>query len=98
MVKTKSCLSLVFKIVLFCIAIYFPLFLHLDVLPLRLFDESRLAMNAAAMIMNNNWLVTYYQDNPDMWSTKPPLLIWIQALLFKLIGPTELSTNFHFRM
>jgi len=91
MVKTKSCLSLVFKIVLFCIAIYFPLFLHLDVLPLRLFDESRLAMNAAAMIMNNNWLVTYYQDNPDMWSTKPPLLIWIQALLFKLIGPTELA-------
>lgn len=89
--KSNIGLSLLFKIVLFGAVIYFPLFLHLDVMPLRLYDESRNALNAAEMMRNGNWLVAHYNGQPDMWNTKPPLLIWIQTLFFKLLGPNELA-------
>ncbi|MEZ4739169.1 MAG: glycosyltransferase family 39 protein [Flavobacteriales bacterium] len=76
---------------LFVVMACFPLFMHLDVLPIRIWDESRQAWNAFEMWQNGNYLVTYFQGAPDMWSTKPPLLIWCQALLFGLIGPGELA-------
>lgn len=79
------------KAILFCLVVYFPLFLHLDSFPLRLFDESRLALNAAEMMKHGNWLVPHYQGAPDMWNTKPPLLIWMQTILFKTMGPSELA-------
>jgi 4-amino-4-deoxy-L-arabinose transferase-like glycosyltransferase len=63
-----------------------PLFLHLDVAPLHLWDESRQAVNALEMLENGNWLVTHYQGEPDLWNTKPPLLIWLQVLCFKIFG------------
>lgn len=70
---------------------YFPLFLHLDALPLRVFDESRLGLNCAEMLGNGNFLIPYCEGVPDMWNTKPPLLLWIQAAFFKWIGPGELA-------
>jgi 4-amino-4-deoxy-L-arabinose transferase-like glycosyltransferase len=38
------------------------------------------------MALNNDWLVTHYGPDPDHWNTKPPLLIWLQALSFKAFG------------
>lgn len=76
---------------LFAVLAYFPLFIDLDVLPLRMWDESRLAVSAYEMLKNHQYLVPYFDGAPDMWSTKPPLLIWIQALLFKVLGPGELA-------
>lgn len=76
---------------LFALLAYFPLFLNLDVLPLRIWDEARLAVSAFEMTMNHHFLVTYYDGVPDMVSTKPPLLIWCQAFLFKIMGPGELA-------
>ncbi|MBK7406672.1 MAG: glycosyltransferase family 39 protein [Saprospirales bacterium] len=64
----------------------FPLFMHLDSLPLFVYDEGRLANSALEMVQNGNWLVTYYDGKPDLWSTKPPLLVWIQALHMKALG------------
>lgn len=81
------------KILLFCALVYPPLFLHLDVLPIREYDESRLANNAIEMIENGKLLVPYYDGEPDMWNTKPPLLIWIQALFHRIIGPSELAAR-----
>lgn len=71
--------------------IYFPLFLHLDVLPLRIWDEARQAINAYEMIRSGDLLVTRFYGDPEMWSTKPPLLIWFQAFCYLLIGPSELA-------
>lgn len=68
-----------------------PLFWHLDSLVIRLWDESRLASNAYEMYDSGDYLVTHYEGTPDMWNTKPPLLIWIQVLFMKTIGVNELA-------
>lgn len=70
---------------------YFSLFYRLSSHPVVMWDESRLACNAAEMLRNGNWLVTHFADRPDLWNTKPPLLVWLQAVLFLLMGPTELA-------
>lgn len=59
--------------------------------PIHLWDESRIAVNAAEMALNRNWLVTHFEGQPDLWNTKPPLLIWLQALCIRLLGFTELA-------
>ncbi|HUQ64853.1 MAG TPA: glycosyltransferase family 39 protein [Flavitalea sp.] len=78
-------------LVLLLIFVSIPLFLHVDSLPFRLWDESRLASNAYEMHKNNNLIVTYYDGAPEMWSTKPPLVIWMQVFFIKLIGFNELA-------
>ncbi len=78
---------------LFLALCYFPLFLHLDHLSLRLWDEGRRAVNAFDMLQNGNWLVTHYAGEPEMWGTKPPFLIWCQAIFMKLLGYNELAVR-----
>lgn len=60
-------------------------------MPLRIWDEARLAINAEEMTRNGNLLVTHFEGQPDMWNTKPPMMIWLQALFIKTIGLDELS-------
>lgn len=76
---------------LFGIIAYFPLFLHLDSLSIRVWDESLYACNALEMWENGNWIVKYLLGKPDMWNTKPPLIIWTQVLSFKIFGVNELA-------
>ena len=68
-----------------------PFFAHLDGMPLQSWDESRLATNALEMTQNGDLIVTSFDGKPDMWNTKPPLMIWIQAGLFKIIGYNEVA-------
>lgn len=75
----------------FLLACYFPLFLHLDNLSLRLWDESRQAVNALEMIINDNILVTHFDGAPDLWNVKPPFVIWCQALMMEIVGINELA-------
>lgn len=91
MVNIDSYLTSFFKLLLFLLVVSAPLFLNLDVLPVRLYDESRNAVNAAEMLLSKDWIVTRYNGAPDMWNTKPPLLFWFQASLFKCIGINELA-------
>ncbi|MBA3648735.1 MAG: glycosyltransferase family 39 protein [Chitinophagales bacterium] len=79
---------------LLAVIIYFPLFLHLTSYPIRLWDESRLAVNAAEMAKSGNWIVTTYDGAPDMWNTKPPLMIWMQVICIHLFGLNELAIRF----
>ena len=72
---------------------WFAFFYHLGTLPLYAWDESRLANNALEMTRNGHWLVTYYEGAPDLWSTKPPLMIWLMALSIKAFGPIEWSVR-----
>lgn len=71
--------------------LYMPLFGFLNVQPLRVWDEARIAVNAQEMWQRGDYIVSYYEGHSDMWNTKPPLLVWSQVILTKLIGPGELA-------
>lgn len=71
----------------------FPIFTDLNTLVLRQWDESRLAINAYEMYKTGHYLIPHYRGHPDMWNTKPPLLIWMQALCMKLMGVGELAVR-----
>lgn len=76
---------------LLLLAAYFPIFLHLDSIPIQLWDESRLATNAVEMSQDGNFITTHFYHRPDMWNTKPPLMIWLQTLSIKALGVGELA-------
>jgi len=78
-------------IFLFIAILSFPVFAHMEKLPIRIWDEGRLSMNAIEMSQNGNYIVTYYEGQPDHWNTKPPLMIWLQVIMIKLFGIRELS-------
>lgn len=70
-----------------------PIFAHLDEQPLVLYDEQRLATNALEMVESGNLLVTTYDGKPDYSNTKPPLMIWLQAISMCLLGYNELAVR-----
>ena len=72
------------KYIVLALLVYVPIFGHLNTLPIRIWDESRLATNAYEMLKNGNFIVTYFDGKPDMWNTKPPLLIWLDVLFMKI--------------
>jgi 4-amino-4-deoxy-L-arabinose transferase-like glycosyltransferase len=65
------------------------LFIDRTTLPIELWDESRNIVNAMEMHRNGLGLVTTYRGVPDLWNTKPPLLIWLMAASVGLFGPSE---------
>ncbi|OSZ82551.1 hypothetical protein CAP35_04590 [Chitinophagaceae bacterium IBVUCB1] len=79
---------------LMLIIVSIPIFAHLDELPLQLWDESRLAVNALEMTQTGNMLVTTYEYLPDMWNVKPPLMVWLIAASMKLFGYNEFAVRF----
>lgn len=79
--RTERLLLLVLGVLAF-----FPLLFELGRNPVQLWDESRVAVNAVHMALHGHWLVPSFSGAPDHWNTKPPLLIWLQALTFKLFG------------
>jgi 4-amino-4-deoxy-L-arabinose transferase-like glycosyltransferase len=83
--------EIIVKIILFLLLTYPPIFLHLGSLPIRIWDESRLAINAYEMNKDGDFLVTHFSGMPDMWNTKPPLMIWLQVFFIKLFGVGELA-------
>ncbi|MBU6325229.1 MAG: glycosyltransferase family 39 protein [Bacteroidetes bacterium] len=66
-------------------------FYRLGDLPVRLWDESRQAMNVLEMIQSGNWLYSTFNGAPDFYNTKPILLIWLQSLSALLFGFSEWS-------
>ena len=81
------------KYIVLALLVYVPIFGHLNTLPIRIWDESRLATNAYEMLKNGNFIVTYFDGKPDMWNTKPPLLIWLDVLFMKMFGVNELAVR-----
>src|SRR4051812_31990685 len=72
---------------------YMPVFGNLNTLPIRIWDEGRIAINAFEMYASHNFLVTTFNFVPDMWNTKPPFLVWCMVFLMKIIGVNELSVR-----
>ncbi|MDR2979236.1 MAG: glycosyltransferase family 39 protein [Bacteroidales bacterium] len=91
--SAKKFLEEYWKYLLLFFLISIPVFQHLGTLPIRIWDESRLAINAYEMYHNGNWLVPTYEGSPDLWNTKPPLMIWLQVFFMKLMGISELSVR-----
>ncbi len=81
----------ILTIIVILLLAYFPLFLHLEVMPYIVWDESRLAVSAFEMLHNHNYWVVTYGNHPDLWSVKPPLMIWVIALSFKILGYNTLA-------
>jgi 4-amino-4-deoxy-L-arabinose transferase-like glycosyltransferase len=73
------------------VLIALPIFAALGKLPVMWWDESRLAVNSYEMYKANEWLVATYKGAPDMWNTKPPFVLWLQILSFKLFGVNEFA-------
>jgi 4-amino-4-deoxy-L-arabinose transferase-like glycosyltransferase len=55
--------------------------------PLMAIDETRYAAVALEMLQRNDWLVPYLNGEP--YSHKPPLLFWIVAGVWRLVGVSE---------
>lgn len=72
---------------------WLSIFLNLDMLSIRMYDEARNAISAIEMLDNGEYLVRYHDGEPDTWETKPPLLIWLQAGSIKLFGYNELAVR-----
>lgn len=87
----KNLIFLQMGIVLLFIA--YTQFYKLSTLPYRLWDETRLTHNAYEMAHADNVIVTKIYGEPDMWNTKPPLMIWAMAICIKLNGLNELSAR-----
>lgn len=81
-------------LVILAILLYQPVFGHLGTLPIRQWDEARLAQSALEMLNNGFSIIVNYGGEPDMWSTKPPLMIWAQSLSMSVFGPRELGLRF----
>jgi hypothetical protein len=73
------------------LAVAFGFLTHLESLPLQNWDETRNAQNVQSMLTTGDWWVIRMDGNPDLWNTKPPLLLWLQALFSKLLGPGLLA-------
>jgi 4-amino-4-deoxy-L-arabinose transferase-like glycosyltransferase len=89
----KSILKNSWKYLLLLLLISLPLFLHLDFLTIRLWDEARVAINAQEMVHSGNYLVPTYHGEPDLWNSKPPLMLWCQVFFMKLMGVNEWSVR-----
>ncbi len=81
------------QIVILVAVIFYTQYYHLNNLCYRIWDESRLATSAYEMAKNGNIMVPTFEGKPDMWNTKPPLMIWAQALVVRVHGLTELSVR-----
>lgn len=66
--------------------VLFTCFAGLGTSPVRLWDESRQAMNTLEMLRSGNFAYTTFLGQPDFFNTKPPLLIWLQTASAAVFG------------
>jgi 4-amino-4-deoxy-L-arabinose transferase-like glycosyltransferase len=89
-IRILSISTIVVTLIISC----FPLFIDQSNKPIELWDESRNACNALEMYNNHNYSVRYFEDVPDTYELKPPMLIWLQVISFKIFGVSEFSMRF----
>lgn len=71
--------------------IYLVVFVKLDAFHMRWWDESMFAVNAYEMLENGKMFSLYFDGNPDLFNTKPPLTVWLQVISIKFLGYNELA-------
>ncbi|MGB1103999.1 MAG: ArnT family glycosyltransferase [Crocinitomicaceae bacterium] len=58
---------------------------------MRFWDESIFAVNTFEMMENRQYFPSFYDGQPDLYNTKPPLLNWLQIIASHIFGYNELS-------
>lgn len=67
------------------------LFWGLGVAKVQEWDEARRGVSAAEMVDSGDLLVPTYAHQTDLWSTKPPLGLWLIAGSFELLGKNRFA-------
>ncbi len=61
---------------------------------LQEWDESRNGVNAYEMLQNKDFVNYYYNNQLDTWNAKPPLMIWLIVISYKIFGFNEFALRF----
>ena len=89
----------IFKYKIYCIFIFslliliIPLFSNISNFPIRMWDEATYANNSIDMMESGNPVVITDKGAPDLYNTKPPFVIWLQAISMKVFGVNELAVR-----
>ncbi|HFC00502.1 MAG TPA: hypothetical protein ENJ53_06825, partial [Phaeodactylibacter sp.] len=70
---------------------YFVIFYRSDAPPLFIWDEASYATNALEMVLSNDYISLRRHDGITLYSTKLPLVIWLQSLCIRIFGINELA-------
>lgn len=70
---------------------YFIIFHKMGAHPLRVWDESYFAVHTYEMLEQGSMIVSYFDGQPDVRGSKPPIQNWSQMLFTKLIGYNVVS-------
>lgn len=76
---------------LLLLIVAWAMFVDAETVPVILWDESRVAVNALELHLHGWNVVTTFDSQPDLWNTKPPLLVWLISASFALFGPSEFT-------
>ena len=60
-------------------------------LPVQIWDEARVGINAIEMMRSGHLLVPTFHSEPDLWNPKPPFATWAAALSMRLFGINEVA-------
>jgi 4-amino-4-deoxy-L-arabinose transferase-like glycosyltransferase len=91
--KFKDNIKSSILIILVLILFLFSALWKLDCSPIYLWDEALYANNALEMLINHDYWTMRIDGLPTLYNTKPPLVIWIQAMFIQLFGANELSVR-----
>jgi 4-amino-4-deoxy-L-arabinose transferase-like glycosyltransferase len=88
-IEGKAYVKWVFVFIL--VTASFPLWLHLDQMPVRVWDEAKNSVHAVEMFGSGEWRYRAINGAPDETGIKPPLLIWLQSLGLHMFGLNEIG-------
>ena len=77
------------------ITLLFILFHNLGNNAIADWDEARHGINAYEMLRSNNWIISTYQYEPDLWNLKPPFSYYLIALSYQLFGFSAFSLRIY---
>lgn len=83
-----------FSYLLLAALLIFSFFYNLSKPPIFIWDEARRANDALQMYLRGDWIINYYDDNPQTWSVKSPILLLLQVGCMHLFGVGEFAIRF----
>ncbi len=85
----------IFAFSLFTIVLCFILFNNLGSNAIADWDEARHGINAYEMVKSNDWVVSTYQYESDLWNLKPPFSYYLIALSYNIFGFNAFSLRLY---